>query len=503
MRGISLLCSCMLFTASLLVPATPAGAQSQPPEIAPSATRASDQPARLISTASVPQARSAGQQKVQPKPVLPSAPGGSPATPRGRAVSVPAPSQITPSTSSGTTFVGQSDTGVEPADPQAAAGPQHVVETVNEQFAIYDRAGNQLYTTTFQNWFNQQVDLKDPQVIYDPWGGRFIFIVDANGNGVWLSISQTSSAIGNSCTWLYAGYNIGANNYTDRPRIGVDNQGIYWGYNVLELGSNTFIKSELWAASRSSLESCSGSPTANIWDNLTRPDGSPADSPQPTVAYSTAAFQYILSSYGGGGCSLTLWKMTGVTLLSSAQAVPSQCYAPANPAAQQGSSETIAVGGTDLAQATLSPQGTIDATLTCNNDWGGGNVNAVVCWFKVDPSAGAMRTQGSFGTAGIWWYYSAMQEDAAGNAIFVADISSPSHYLSVWYVSLSPDNVLSSTTLALASGAAADADGDNPERWGDFSSAMLDPTDHTKIWICSSYVDAASHWGTWIGQAGA
>lgn len=504
MRVVSALLSmCLIVAASLATPASPVAAQAQPNGRGPTATRSANQPVHMTSTATVPQSKNTGPGKTHPKPILPSAPGGAPATPRNRATAVSVPSRVVPNTVSGTNFVGQSDTGFEPADPQAAAGPQHVVQTVNEQFAIYDRSGNQLYTTTFQNWFSQQVDLKDPQVIYDPWGSRFIMIVDNNGNGVIISISATNSAIGSWCNWLYTGYNVGANNYTDRPRIGVDSNGIYWSYNVNQLSTNGFVKSELWAAPRSGLEGCSGSVSANIWDNLTRTDGTAADSPQPTVAYSNAPYQYVVSSYGGGGCSITLWKMSGISSLSAAQTVNSQCYAPASSASQQGSAETVTVGDTDLTQATLSPQGTVDATLTCNNDWGGGNVNAVVCWFKIDPVAGAISAQGSFGNAGIWWYYSAMQEDAAGNTIFVSDVSSPSYYVSTWYLSMSRDNVLSSTTLALAWGVAADADGDSPERWGDFSSAMLDPTDNTRIWICSSYVDSASHWGTWIGQAGA
>jgi hypothetical protein len=78
-----------------------------------------------------------------------------------------------------------SDTaGFVPPDPIVAAGPNHLVEAVNANFAIFTKTGTRLSNTTFRSLFSSLSPgpiLSDPQVSYDELSGRFILaIADIN-----------------------------------------------------------------------------------------------------------------------------------------------------------------------------------------------------------------------------------------------------------------------------------------------------------------------------------
>lgn len=127
-------------------------------------------------------------------------PGNARAAPRPKTPSLPDPARdISIQAAVHTNFAGMGDTGWSPPDAQAAAGPQHVVQVVNQSWSIYNRSGQQQWTSTFQNWFGLTGSLFDPRVIYDIPSSRFIMSVDNNRTHVIVQVSQSSSAMGQWC----------------------------------------------------------------------------------------------------------------------------------------------------------------------------------------------------------------------------------------------------------------------------------------------------------------
>ena len=55
-------------------------------------------------------------------------------------------------------------------------GPNHIIATVNSEFSIYDKEGNELKNIDAGQWFQPvtQYQRGDPQVIYDHYSSRWV-----------------------------------------------------------------------------------------------------------------------------------------------------------------------------------------------------------------------------------------------------------------------------------------------------------------------------------------
>jgi len=383
-------------------------------------------------------------------------------------------------------FVGQGNTGWQPSDSNAAGGPSNVVETVNEQWAIYGRTGGQQYTTSFNTWFGKSGSLFDPKIEYDPWGGRFIMLVDS-GSSILISVARQSSAFGNWCNYTFTT----VSGFADYPQLGVDYNGIYFGVNMY----NSSYYNELFNANRSQMENCQ---TVNYWywSNLNDASGNHAFTIVPAVGHSYAGYEYLVNSEAGGGCALTLWLMSGSSLYK--YNIGTLCYSPPPPAAQKGSAGTIETLDNRLFQANYL-NGLVDVALTGAYNWGSGN-NSVVWWFKINTNA-TLNAQGGFGYAGYWYFFPGFEQDSNGNAVIVYNSSSASSYVNIWYIGLLSNNTLEGNSALAWGNSYYGTSG--TARWGDYQSAQLDPTNSTQIWICGQYAAATSSWGTWLGDVGA
>jgi hypothetical protein len=400
------------------------------------------------------------------------------------AVASPAKTGISPAVTVNSSFGGSGNTGWNPSDSTNAGGPSNIVETVNEQFTISDRTGNAQFSTTFQSWFGATGSIFDPRIVYDVWGGRFIMIVDT-GTSILLSVSDQSSALGGWCNYSFGTIT----GFADYPSLGVDYNGVYFSVNMFN-SSNT---NELFELSRTQIESCS-SANFTFWSNLIDSTGASAFTIAPADGFSFAGSEYLVSSRPGGACSLTLWVLTGTSLVN--YNIGTLCYSPPGAASQLGSAATIETLDNRLYSANYL-NGQVDVSLTGAYNWGGGNVNSVAWWFKINTNA-TLAQQGGFGLSGYWYFFPAMEQDGNGNAIIVYNSSSASSYVNVWYIALSAAGGIASNN-ALATGASAQGTS-GTTRWGDFQSARLDPTDYTQIWICGQVAAGGGVWGTWNGD---
>lgn len=116
-----------------------------------------------------------------------------------------------------------------------AAGTSDEVETVNSQWASYDRTGVQMYQTFWQTWFgapptNPGTGYFDSHVIWDYIGHQYIQIVD-DYTGIYLSVSTTSSQGGNWCVTRLP-MSLASGQWGDFPLVGVDSNAIWITYNV-------------------------------------------------------------------------------------------------------------------------------------------------------------------------------------------------------------------------------------------------------------------------------
>ena len=101
-----------------------------------------------------------------------------------------------------TTFAGLMDNGNSiPPDVNGAAGPYHLMQTLNTDVRICDKSGNELFTTSLDAWW---ADLPgsstfDPKIDYDPYQNRWIMITPSGNNStnsrMYLGVSTTENPL--------------------------------------------------------------------------------------------------------------------------------------------------------------------------------------------------------------------------------------------------------------------------------------------------------------------
>ena len=409
-------------------------------------------------------------------------------TASSRRATVPAPSNvvIVPAATStdSTAKPGFSGQGFKP-DANGAGGTLNYLETTNAALTIYGRGGKHQLTSTYHAWFGTGTFF-DPVTTWDSTGSRFIFSVLQTGvPQIWLSVAQQTDATGSYCN-----YSFPTPSNHDFDKLGVDSDGIYFGFNVLDPSTGNVIGNELFFVSRVALESGLTATYTN-WTNLTNPDGTIAQAITPARQDGSAAgVEYLVNSYPAGACQLTLWTLTSSGTLSNIT-VPTQCYSPPTKAKQLGSAALIDTGDCSITQASYV-NGLLTVDTPGDYDFGDGNGPVgIVEWYVLNPSTASIASQGAFGTPGYWLFYPSTIKTPNGHMLFLYNASGASIYPSVWHV-----NQTLTGTRALVNGTSYfGTTGNSP--WGDYQSAWPDSSvSPNSVWITGEYGKTSTTWGT-------
>lgn len=135
-----------------------------------------------------------------------------------------------------------------PPDTQIGVGPNHVVIATNDDWAIYDRNGNQQFRVDIQTFVGTTDFMFDPRVVYDYWNGRWLILyLRGRGNplgaqGSWWTLLVSDDADPNGNWWWYD-FNARLDGGTDRnqwvdfPHLGFDYEAVYLAGNMYDVGS--------------------------------------------------------------------------------------------------------------------------------------------------------------------------------------------------------------------------------------------------------------------------
>src|ERR1700674_282890 len=174
------------------------------------------------------------------------------------------------SATQGIPFEGISTTQYVPSDSNLAVGPNHIVETVNVQYAVYNKSGAILagptnITTLFGSLGgNCATNGSDPIVNYDRLADRWV-ISDVGINMAFTSfsecvaVSKTNDPAGSY--YLY-GYSFGSN-LNDYDKLSVwptaSNSAYLATYNIFQ-GGATFLGADICAFDRTKMLAGAASP---------------------------------------------------------------------------------------------------------------------------------------------------------------------------------------------------------------------------------------------------
>ncbi|MDX2148770.1 MAG: hypothetical protein SFZ23_14750 [Planctomycetota bacterium] len=222
-------------------------------------------------------------------------------------------------------FDAQGPNGLTPPDPDIAVGPNHIGTVTNDDYVVYDKCGNVVFSRDANDLFGIDTSflLFDPKIIFDPWQSKWVVMFhcrrdsDQTGQLV-VAVSNTSDPVGVG-NWYFYRFNIvqdaGTANasWPDYFDLGYSDDYVYSSGNMFTFGTRAFRWGRFAIWPKSTMYSAGGVVTYNHF-NFTNPDGSTMETPRSVKCQSAFSTQdaVFINSRGGGGNRLTIHRIADV-----------------------------------------------------------------------------------------------------------------------------------------------------------------------------------------------
>jgi len=458
-------------------------------------------------------------------------PSSAPAERVGSA-SVAPRSNLSPSTS----FLGahKSESGFVPPDSMGSVGPSQVLVAVNGRIKVFDKQGNLggLDVTDANFWGSEAGgdEVTDPQVEYDRLSQRW-FITElsfncsnnscSTNNRILVAVSS-SSTISNSSSFTLFHFNQNdadpdpVARFADYDQLGVDASAIYVGVNDFSsnggfTGSTAFVidKADLLANTL----------TVTGFDLVSGNHG--PDSPQPAqdmdpnvpagylVGVDVSSFgrlDVVRISDPAGTPTASSFALT-VPATIQPEAVPQASGTPAPPKLDPVSDRLFEamIGRDESGNVSLWTAHNIEVNSSGVASGSGGRDGAR--WYQIGSlsttptliQSGTLFDPASTSPRYFWIPSIAMNgqgaaslnSSTAGSGKF-ASVASSAH------LPTDPPGTTEPFTIAYASSSKYDdGSSDNPQRWGDYSQTVVDPTDNQTFWTFQEYANSSGSADAW------
>jgi hypothetical protein len=325
-----------------------------------------------------------------------------------------------------------------------------------------------------------------------------------------IAVSQTSDPTGGWNLYRVAVDPSGAN-WGDYPTLGFNKSWIVVQANLFAVSGGTFTKSVIWSFSKAdlyagALASTRCSSRAAVSPSCRLPLTIPTS--QRCTCWSRAA---------GGSAKLRLDTITGAVgaeVLTTGVALPTgssgwQSFSPTlNFAPQRGSAKLIDTDD-DRLQSCVYRNGSLWASHTVYLPATGTPTRTAAQWWQIATAPGSVGHVQQFGriddSSGAYFYaYPTLAVNRNNDVMVGYTQFGPGLYPSAGYSTrLASDaaNTMEAGVTLKAGEASYFKDfgiGDN--RWGDFSSTVVDPIDDTTMWTIQEYAGQNNMWGTWWGE---
>jgi hypothetical protein len=437
------------------------------------------------------------------------------------------------------------ETGLTPPDTTGAIGPDRYIETINTQYAIYNRSGSLINGGTLAALTGIPTGmfgyaLSDPQMMWDPATQRFYFsavyydslLLSDNGLAIGWSKTATPSSASDFCQYAISFGSL----LPDYPKLGDSPDFLIYGFNQFSNYAQTYDGSAFATLNKpgpgSTCPSTSGFAvhSSGILHNA---DGSLAATPVPanlvdntggagyvvanadltTVPSANFVSVYSVTKNGTDANGIPVPAVSGPTNVT----VPS--YSLPSSAAQAGSPYLLDTldGRFEAAVAAVDPgHGNKLALWTAHSVFGG--AGAEERWYEIDPSAGSLLQSGSVSNPSLFIWNGAVSPDRAnagttgsfGDSMAMSVSTSGANDFPaiqfVWKQGAAAQSAL--TNLVQSSGADVDfsCDTTTPCRWGDYSGASPDPSATGtvgKVWLGNQYnlaggSTSSTSWRSWL-----
>lgn len=410
-----------------------------------------------------------------------------------------------------------------PPDPNGDVGGNYFIETVNTSIGIYNKTTGALVSaTTFDNFFGgtgitgtpcDADNMGDPIVLYDQYAQRW-FILDfawtgtSSGSRYSIAVSKTSDPTG--AWWLYC-LTADTTLMNDYPKCGIWGDGIYVTANMFQF-SGTYQYVKVWALKKPDIYS--GTLTVQTitdsgtvaWSLL--PSNARSSTPPPTGA-PNYLYSIDADEYGGGATdSLYVWKYQvdwntpANTTWTGPVGMPVAAYGLVSTGVPQlGTTMKLdSLYGRLMYPANYIKFATHESVYLCH--LAEYNSTRQMRWYEIRISGGnsSIYQQGTFAPDTNHRWMGSICGDKNDNIAMAYSVSSSTMYPSIRYCGRLASDPLGQMTQGETSMYAGSGYQSTYNRWGDYTSLMLDPADDETFWHTNEYyASSGTNWQTRMG----
>ncbi len=402
--------------------------------------------------------------------------------------------------------------GYAPPDTMGAVGTTQVAEFINGIYAVYDKStgspvGSKISDTTF--WTTAGLPnpggLSDPRILFDSASNRWfaceITTAQITGNHILVARSNSADL---TAGWSAVDVPVTNGKFADYPTLGLDATGVYVGTNDFT-AANAFSSVAVYSIPKADLTAAVPS-TANLsrLDNLSantrgftiQPvvDFGPAKGYAPLIAVDNQFFSKIdrTNLLGAGGPGATLSSTTVINVASTSF----------SPLAKQPDGTTQIDTLDDRFSGNVLQVGNVLYMAHVISAAG----RSAIRWTKINEATNAVLQEGTISDPNFDFYFPSIAANANGHVVIGFNRSGigGTDFIGSFAVVGTTDGLGTTTfgapVLLKAGQANYHRYGGNGERWGDYSSTEIDPSNPNIFWTFQEFAISNSLWGTQITQ---
>jgi hypothetical protein len=408
----------------------------------------------------------------------------------------------------------------DPSDLSLAVGPNHIVQVVNWQMAVYTKKGA-MYPTTGTSLGTKSsmsifaglggrcesgaaVDHGDTIVRWDQLAGRWVFVqpVFAAPYAICYAVSTSADPLG-----TYNKYEFARQEFPDYPRLGVWPDGYYVGTSA----GDTVVQKRICVADRAKMllgqpatEQCIGKSGVNFFNpaDVDGPTAPPAGAPNIVMALGGTQLQSVLEDDGVYAFKVHVdWATPSASTLTGPTKITVARYhylcdgQLTNCVPQTGSSTRLDAQGDKLMQRLVYRNFGDHQSLVITHSINGPTSGGGLRWyeFRIDGAGNpVLHQQSTFAPdTGYRWLGSAAI-DGRGNIGIGYSFGSASSYTGQRFAARAaadPLGTLGFSESLLINSTAAKGGGN---RYEDFATTVVDPSDDATFWYMGDYYRSSS-----------
>lgn len=398
-----------------------------------------------------------------------------------------------------------------PPDANGTIGPEHYMQTINTVFTIFNRAGAIVagptkLNTLFYGLAGATNNDGDPIVLYDEQADRWLmgeFSITSANDYMLIAVSTTNDPTG---TWYK--YSFDVSETPDYEKFGIWRDGYY-------MGTNTGYSNDIYVFQRDSMLT-GQMPMGVMFDNPWRPapsnvfncvppldndgDFAPAGEPGLFIAFNDDAV-------GGGSDQLWIYELD-----VDWSAPASSTFSRTQQISVSGFDSNFGTDWSNIKQLNTAqeldaipqvimnpPQyrnfGAYETIVCCHTVDVDNTDHAGIRWYelrRVSSGDWSIRQLGTYAPDGHSRWMASIMLNGAGEIGLGYSISSSTMYPGIRYCGQSASAYASATgTMDVAEDIIQNGDTcqQSYNRWGDYSSLQIDPTDDETFWFTSQYPD--------------